>query len=47
MFVLGDHNVDAGILTSDEGVIEDDKMLLNCLEHVSYEKIFIWLDVPR
>jgi hypothetical protein len=46
LLVLGAHNVDAGVLASGEGVSGDDKMLLNCLEHVSYAKIFVWLDVP-
>jgi hypothetical protein len=46
LLILGAHNVDAGVLSSGEGVAEDNKMLLNCLEHVSYVKVFIWLDVP-
>jgi hypothetical protein len=46
LLVLGAHNVDAGVLANGEGVSEDDKILLNYLEHVSYAKIFIWLDVP-
>jgi hypothetical protein len=45
LLVLGVHNVDAGVLASGNGVFEDDKMLSNCLEHVSHAKIFIWLDV--
>jgi hypothetical protein len=45
LLVLGAHNVDANVLASGEGVAEDDKMLFNCLEHVSYAKIFIWLDM--
>jgi hypothetical protein len=43
--VLGVHNVGAGILVGGEGVSEDDRALLNCVEHVSYAKIFIWLVV--
>jgi hypothetical protein len=46
LLVLGALNVDAGVLVSSEGVTEVGKMLLNCLEHVSYVKVFIWLDVP-
>jgi hypothetical protein len=46
LLVLGSHNFGASVPASGEGVAEDDKMLLNCLEHVSYAKIFIWLDVP-
>jgi hypothetical protein len=42
---LGVHNVGVGVLASGEGVSEDDRTLLNCLEHVSYAKIFIWLAV--
>jgi hypothetical protein len=45
LLVLGAHNVDAGILVSGEVVAKDDKMLLNCLEHVSYVMVFILLDV--
>jgi hypothetical protein len=45
LLVLGAYNVDADILSSGEGVAEDDEMLLNCLEHVSYAKVFIRLDV--
>jgi hypothetical protein len=40
--VSGVHNVGAGVLASSEGVSEDDRTLLNYLEHVSYVKIFIW-----
>jgi hypothetical protein len=43
--VLGAHNADASVLASGKGVTKDDKMFLNYLEHVSYEKVFIWLDV--
>jgi hypothetical protein len=45
LLVLGVHNVGANILASGEGVSEDDRTLLNYLEHVSYVKIFIWLAV--
>jgi hypothetical protein len=30
LLVLGAHNVDVGVLFSDKGVAEDDKMLMNC-----------------
>jgi hypothetical protein len=43
--VLDVHNVGAGIPAGGEGVFEDDRALLNYLEHVSYAKIFIWLAV--
>jgi hypothetical protein len=45
LLVLGVHNVGVDVLASGEGVSEDDKTLLNYLEHVSYAKIFIWLAV--
>jgi hypothetical protein len=45
LLVLGVHNVGVDILASGEGVSEDDKTLLNYLEHVSYAEIFIWLAV--
>jgi hypothetical protein len=46
LLVFGPHDVDVGVLFGSEGVAEDDKMLLNYLEHVSYAKISVWLDVP-
>jgi hypothetical protein len=45
LLVLGVHNVGADILADGEGVSKYDKTLLNCLEHESYAKIFIWLAV--
>jgi hypothetical protein len=42
LLVLDVHKVGASTLTSSEAVSEDDKMLLDCLEHVSYAKVFIW-----
>jgi hypothetical protein len=45
LLVLGVHNIGVGILASSKGVSEDDRTLLNYLEHVSYAKIFIWLAV--
>jgi hypothetical protein len=45
--VLGVYNIDASVLASGEAVFENDKALLNCLEHVSYVKISIWLAVQQ
>jgi hypothetical protein len=39
--VLDVRNVGASALASNEGVLEDDKMLLDCLERVSYVKVLI------
>jgi hypothetical protein len=32
-------NEGPGMLDTSEGISEDDKMLLNCLEHVSYMRV--------
>jgi hypothetical protein len=45
LLILGVQNVGVDVLVSGEGVSEDDRTLLNYLEHVSYLKIFIWLAV--
>jgi hypothetical protein len=38
--MLDVRTVGASDFASSEGVSKDDKMLLNCLEHVSYAKVF-------
>jgi hypothetical protein len=40
LFTLGVPTLGANILAGSEGVSDEDKMLLNCLEHVSYVKVF-------
>jgi hypothetical protein len=39
--VIAAHDVCAVALTSSEGVPEDGKMLLDCLERISYVKAFL------
>jgi hypothetical protein len=43
LLVLGVHGAEASSLVSIEGASEDDKELLNCLEHVSYARVPSWL----
>jgi hypothetical protein len=38
--LLGARDVGPGGLADSEGISNDNKMLLNCLEHVSYAKVF-------
>jgi hypothetical protein len=38
------HNEDARVMESTEAMTEDDKMLLNCLEHVSRTKVYFLID---
>jgi hypothetical protein len=38
LLVLGFHATDAGALVLSKGTCDDDKVLLSCLEHVSYAK---------
>jgi hypothetical protein len=37
-------NKDAHVMDSTEAMSEDDKMLLNCLEHVSCTKVYFLID---
>jgi hypothetical protein len=39
LVLLGGHYIGPNTLADSEGVSEDDKML-NCLEHISYVKVF-------
>jgi hypothetical protein len=40
LVTLGGRDIGPNTVGDSEGVFEDDKMLLNCLEHVSYVKVF-------
>jgi hypothetical protein len=39
LLVLGAYGIRASSLANVEGASEDDKELLNCLEHVSYARV--------
>jgi hypothetical protein len=41
VFVIAACDVGVVALTGSKGVSEDDKMLLDCLERVSYAKVFL------
>jgi hypothetical protein len=41
VFVIAANDVGAIALIGSKGVLEDDKMLLDCLECVSYAKVFL------
>jgi hypothetical protein len=43
LLVLGAHGIRASSRVSVEGTSEDDKELLNCLEHVSFARVPGWL----
>jgi hypothetical protein len=45
LFLLGVHDIGPSALASREGVSDNDKMLFNCLEHVSYAKVFTWFTI--
>jgi hypothetical protein len=41
LFALGAHALGASALVGGDGVSNEDKTLLNCLEQVSYVEVFV------